>query len=147
MGNDLLTPVQSSPVDGHVAPPPGTCKQWPIPLRHKPFRVTVSSSFGYEVVNVLGDVDAGTVAEFSRALDRASGSGRPVLLDITSVEFMCAAGYSAITASCGANSRWATRCVVLGHRGQLRHMTLFGPGDRTAITTCRHVAMGMLDAG
>jgi anti-anti-sigma factor len=58
---------------------------------------------GYVAVRVAGDVDTGTRAQLSAALDRAVTAGTlPVVVDLTDVRFFAAAGVHCVEMAVGA---------------------------------------------
>jgi anti-anti-sigma factor len=74
---------------------------------------------GYVAVRVAGDVDTGTRAELSDALERALAIGsRSVLVDLTAVRFFAAAGVHCVERAVGA----------LEARGGAAHVVCPRPG-------------------
>lgn len=65
--------------------------------------VTGSPADGYVAVRVRGDVDTGTRAALTDALERAVAIGSPsVLVDLTGVQFFAAAGVHCVERAVGA---------------------------------------------
>jgi anti-anti-sigma factor len=74
---------------------------------------------GYVAVRVTGDVDTGTRAALSDALERALAVGAPsVLVDLTGVQFFAAAGVHCVERAVGE----------LEARGGLAHVVCPRPG-------------------
>jgi anti-anti-sigma factor len=74
---------------------------------------------GYVAVRVTGDVDTGTRAELTDALERALAVGAPsVLVDLTGVAFFAAAGVHCVERAVGA----------LEARGGAAHVVCPRPG-------------------
>lgn len=74
---------------------------------------------GYVAVRVTGDVDTGTRAELTDALERALAIGSPsVLVDLTGVQFFAAAGVHCVERAVGA----------LEARGGAAHVVCPRPG-------------------
>ena len=74
---------------------------------------------GYVAVRVTGDVDTGTRAELTDALERALATGSPfVLVDLTGVQFFAAAGVHCVEHAVG----------TLAARGGAAHLVCPRPG-------------------
>jgi anti-anti-sigma factor len=74
---------------------------------------------GYVAVRVTGDVDMGTRAELTEALERALAIGSPsILVDLTGVQFFAAAGVHCVEHAVGA----------LQARGGAAHVVCPRPG-------------------
>ena len=74
---------------------------------------------GYVAVRVTGDVDTGTRADFTEALEQALAIGsRSILVDLTGVQFFAAAGVHCVERAMGA----------LEARGGATHVVCPRPG-------------------